>query len=258
MLSRIEMLGVTGTGKTTLAKELLKDKYLRGKIIGFEQKYQLSIKTIMKKKGLLKYFHFILNNKLMNGTFYPSDVHKNIIYDLIVENDYIYTMILNILNSNIDKKRHRFIIDLLLKDYYKMKTIEMSKLKKMYLMDEGIVQRAMAIYLNSPLEKNKDSIELFFRKFKLPSVLIYIENAIDQSIERIIKRESGIPISLRMYSISELREYIKKMKYKCEQLCDYMERNNVKVLRIENLDFNKSHSYLTLKLRGIVRNKKKS
>lgn len=256
MQNRIEFIGVPGSGKTTLAKNVYENFKDKDKDIGiYHDVFNLSVKSYYKKQnlGLLRYYRFLFIQFLQRGNYHSISLYGDAVSEYLLGQLLTVNKLVQTISQDIPVERRKYVLKYLLSDLYKWKTIQDFPQSPNYIiMDEGFSHRLLNIYMFSNLETKTKELNDFFTFIELPKAIIYVSCEVDLSLKRMQRRKKGIPIGFQSFNKRKLYNYLKSLDFSINEFLDYFEDKNVKIIRIKNNNLNASIDQVVKQLTTII------
>lgn len=254
MHTRIEFMGIPGSGKSTLTKKIY--GALKDRNIGLYQDiFNSSIKSFVKKKNLgpLRYCRFLFIKLLQSGNYHSTSLYGDALSKYLLNQLPMINELVQTIYQDIPVGRRKYVLKYLLNDLYRWETIQRySQAPKYIIMDEGFSHRLLNIYMFSDFEKKAKELNNFFSFIEFPEIIIYVKCSVNTSLERMQRRKRGTPLGLRDFNEKELYNYLASMERYGERFLDYFAEKNVKIIQVENNDLNMTAEQVSRQLMDII------
>src|SRR5699024_1816985 len=218
-----EFIGLSGSGKTTMAETLYKRVKKNSNVEMFNLAYLASIERYYNNLGLLKKYRYKLLKNIHKEITLPADLYQDFLFNKLIRERKLLSEIISYIGNNAPDKRKKYLLKYLFYDDYKLNVIENNNQGyNTVIMDEGFVHRIANIlmYLEKISEK-KNLMNAYFDLYNYNLEVIYIKSDIEESIDRMNKRKKGIPQSFRGLKTNELYKELSMMKNSFEILINY-------------------------------------
>jgi len=253
-MQHIEVLGIQGSGKTTLIRLIKKVFIQNGKNV-FDH-MDLMAAYYRKKYSILNFIYFKFFSNLVDfillRLFLLRSVHKRFQIDFIKNNQSFFCYIIsNHRKTLTDNEINDRIFEQVIMTYgffnLAQKILDSSDI---LLLDEGICYRPISLFVSEDKILEYEQIKTYFELIGLPQVIFYIKPNIEKSIERMKIR--GFPKRIENKSMATKIQYLKNVERSLQIILSYLKSNDIYIFEIKNEHENNFKEKLTAKLNKIL------
>ncbi|ORC32638.1 hypothetical protein B4O97_15885 [Marispirochaeta aestuarii] len=245
----IDIIGLPGSGKSTIMKDILLHRMLRRSPIYSPNRALL---LGMKRVNVDSKYHFLVK-------YFPRLLFENRIGVIFCKSNYFSHYLIRYLSiygkslstyfelpeyEKISEKERKMALK-----YFLLGASRYSFLNEsigddaIVLFDESLSQRSLSFFNQSHIEIPDNSIVNYLRKIPKPSMVVFVKTPPDECMRRMQKRNQGIPERIKQCSMLELLERLQQMEGQLESISQFYKKNGVKVLVLEN-----DHSHKKLEM----------
>lgn len=252
-MRRIEVLGIQGSGKSTILK-ILREEMLLSNMSAYNKDDLMALyylnKYSMKSLMYLPFFSFIPKT-ISRLLFLFRSVHKRMQVDFIKKNQSLIIYLLSKLSINNEINIRDKVFDQVLMTYGNYELADKLLSSSDYLLlDEGLSYRPVSLFVSENFSMSNEQLNEYFSKIKSPSLVIYIKPEINSSLDRMMIR--GFPQRIESKPVELQRAYLMNVKNSLDKIVNYYVGNGVRVHTISNNDGDLDSGELKEKIHKIV------
>ena len=232
-MKAIEMLGLPGSGKSTITNILSKDP--QNNIITHEE---YVINYFSKKNILISLFSKTIFKKF----FFKYYINKNRISYLtkfLINDSSVITFILSsICFASQSKKEKQLVLSWFLKLIVIFQISSKDESHDYHLFDEGFIHKLLSLFI-SPRDIDKINLDLLYNEIDkyleiipIPEILIFIEIDPLTSMRRLQKR--GLTFRTKKLSSNDLESYIKLQNNVMQYILDKLLKYDCRIFKVNN------------------------